>query len=126
MQNAELVDNTPIYNRRIGLDSDYDILSQIAELPRDSLSGTLWSNPIRAGATIILAINDKIIMIAQKSPKVEKKPIFDWLMTMNPAKSERADPKRASPEAPPTTATESNWDFPSSISSLYHSIRWIT
>ena len=60
-----------------------------------------------------------MIIMAQKSPKVEKNPIFDWLITMNPAKSDRAEPKRANPEAPPTTATDSNWDLPSWISSLY-------
>ena len=61
---------------------------------------------MRAGAIIILAINDSIIIIAQNNPKVEKNPIFDWLITMNPAKSDRAEPNSASPDAPPTTATD--------------------
>ncbi len=54
----------------------------------------------------MLAISDSPIIVAQNSPKVEKNPILDWLMTMNPAISDTAEPKRARPEALPTAASE--------------------
>ena len=54
----------------------------------------------------MLAINDRPIMMAQNRPKVEKNPILDWLMTMNPAMSDTAEPNRARPEALPTAANE--------------------
>ena len=60
----------------------------------------------------MLAIRDSPIMIAQNKPNVEKKPIFDWFMTMNPAKSDTAEPNRAIPDAPPTTAIELIESFP--------------
>ena len=43
----------------------------------------------------MLAISDNPIMTAQNNPKVEKKPILDWLITMNPAMSDTAEPKSA-------------------------------
>ena len=44
--------------------------------------------------------------MAQNSPKVEKKPISDWLITRKPAMSETAEPNSARPEALPTAARE--------------------
>ena len=67
----------------------------------------------------MLANNESPIIMAQNKPKVEKNPILDWLMTMNPAMSEIADPKRASPDAPPTAAIETSGAEPSSRSSRY-------
>ena len=54
----------------------------------------------------MLAIRESPIMMAQNSPKVEKKPILDWLITRNPAMSDTAEPKSARPEALPTAASE--------------------
>ena len=67
----------------------------------------------------MLATKESPIMIAQNKPKVEKKPIFDWLITMNPAMSEIAEPNRANPDAPPTAAIDTSGEEPSSRSSRY-------
>ena len=58
--------------------------------------------PISDGANIILATNDNPIIIAQNNPNVEKNPILDCVITRNPPISDNAEPKSASPEAPPT------------------------
>ena len=65
----------------------------------------------------MLAISDSPIMMAQNRPKVEKNPILDWLITMNPAMSDTADPNRARPEALPTAASETCGVAPFSRSS---------
>ena len=65
-------------------------------------------------------------MMAQKSPKVEKKPISDWLIIANPVMSETADPKSAMPEAPPTASIDFIVLAPFSFSSLNRSMTWIT
>ncbi len=74
----------------------------------------------------MLAISDNPIMTAQNSPKVEKNPILDWLITMNPAMSDTAEPKSARPEALPTAANERCGVAPFSRSSRYLSMRWMT
>jgi len=48
----------------------------------------------------MLAIRESPIMMAQNSPKVEKKPILDWLITRNPAMSDTAEPKSDAPPSP--------------------------
>ena len=74
----------------------------------------------------MLAIRDSPIITAQNSPKVEKKPIFDCLITQKPAKSDTEEPNKASPEAPPTAPIDSIGDEPPSISSRNLSTRWMT
>ncbi len=82
--------------------------------------------PISDGVSIMLAINERPIIIAQNNPNVEKNPILDCVMTKKPPMSDKADPNSAKPDAPPTIPIEVIVSCPFSCSSLNLSTTWIT
>jgi hypothetical protein len=67
-------------------------------------------------------MSERAIIVAEKVPKLENRPIGEVAMTAKPAMSEAADPTKAAPHAPPTACRAASWDAPSFLDSRYRSV----